>query len=174
MEASGRVSLHGHWELWGVALPVWAAMRAYADLPPHQQVAKLRALVSQWINFFQRTHHSSVQHLSHVHGSDQPWKDPLPITKGMMENCRMGGGTENFERYSKQKRPLATQDGLSELPKKLPADDLYKPKEEPASNDAAEPPERKHKTLCGETLFVSTVSQDQRFEVPTEELLCGI
>ena len=75
MEASGRGSLHGHWELWGVAMPVWAAMQAFADLPPHEQVAKLRALVSQWINFFQRTHHSSVQHLPYIHGSDHPGHD---------------------------------------------------------------------------------------------------
>ena len=81
MEASGRGSLHGHWELWGVAMPVWAAMQAFADLPPHEQVAKLRALVSQCINFFQRTYHSSVQHLPYIHGSDQPRKDLLPITQ---------------------------------------------------------------------------------------------
>ena len=91
MEASGRGSLHGHWELWGVAMPVWAAMQAFADMPPREQVAKLRALVLQWINFFQRTHHSSVQHLPYIHGSDQPWKDPLPITQAMMDNCRMDG-----------------------------------------------------------------------------------
>ena len=81
----------------------------FAGLPPHEQVAKRRTLVSQWINFFQRTHHSSVQHVSYMHGSDQPWKDPLPITQAMMDNCRMDGRAENFEGYSKQTRPLAVQ-----------------------------------------------------------------
>ena len=77
-------------------MPVWAAMQAFADLPPHEQVAKLRALVSQWVNFFQRTHHSSVQHLPYIHGNDQPWKDPLPITQAMVDNCRMDGRADNF------------------------------------------------------------------------------
>ena len=130
-------------------MAVWAAMKAFADLPPHVQVAKLRALVTQWINFFQRTHHSSVQHLPYIHGSDQPWKDPLPITQAMMNNCRMDGRAENFEGYSTQTRPLATQHPLFELPKKLPADDLYVSEETSASSDK---PERTQKTLCGETL----------------------
>ena len=149
MEASGRGSLHGHWELWGVAMAVWAAMQAFAELPPHEQIAKLRSLVTQWINFFQRTHHSSVQHLPYIHGSDQPWKDPLPITQAMMNNCRMDGRAEEFEGYSTQTRPLATQHPLFELPKKLPADDLYVSEQASASSDK---PERKQKTLCGETL----------------------
>ncbi len=72
MEASGRGSLHGHWELWGVAMPVWAAMQAIADMPPRKQVAKLRAMILQWLNFFQRAHHSSVQHMPYIHGSGQP------------------------------------------------------------------------------------------------------
>ena len=136
-------------------MAVWAAMKAFADLPPHVQVANLRALVTQWINFFQRTHHSSVQHLPYIHGSNEPWKDPLPITKAMMDNCRLDGRTENFEGYSKQTRPLATQHPLHELPTKLPADDLYEPQELPADDDAPpppDPPERKHKTMCGQTL----------------------
>ena len=66
-----------------------------------------------------------------------------------MDNCRMDGRAENFEGYSKQTRPLAVQHPLSELPKKLPADDLYEPQEVPAPHD---PPERKHKTMCGQTL----------------------
>ena len=115
MEASGRGSLHGHWEVWGIALAVWTAMKAFADLPPHEQVAKLRSLVTQWLNFFQRTHHSSVQHLPYIHGSNEPWKDPLPITKAMMDKCRLYGRVENFEGYSKQTRPLATQHPLHEL-----------------------------------------------------------
>ena len=45
MEARGRGSLHGHWVLWGVAMPAWAAMQAFANLPPHEQVAKLKAFV---------------------------------------------------------------------------------------------------------------------------------
>ena len=130
-------------------MPVWAAMQAFADLPPHEQVVKLRALVLQWINFCERTHHSSVQHLPYIHGRDQPWKDPLPITQAMMDNCRMDGRAEDFEGYSQQKRPLAVQHPLCELPKRLPADDLYEPQEVPAPPD---PPERKPKTMCGQTL----------------------
>ena len=149
MEASGRGSLHGHWELWGVAMPIWAAMQAFANLTPHEQVAKLRALVSQWINFFQRTHHSSVQHLPYIHGSAEPWKVPLPITQTMMHNCRMDGQPEDLEGYVKQKRPLAAQIPLCELPKKLPADNLYERQAVPAPLDL---PERKYKTMCGETL----------------------
>lgn len=149
MKASGRGSLHGHWELWGVAMPVWAAMQAFADMPPREQVAKLRALVLQWINFVQRTHQSSVQHVPYIHGSDQPWKDPLPITQAMMGNCRMDGRAEHVEGCLKQTRPLAAQQPLCELPKKLPPDDVYEPQEVPAPLD---PPEHKHKTMCGHTL----------------------
>lgn len=155
MEASGRGSLHGHWEVWGIALAVWTAMKAFADLPPHEQVAKLRSLVIQLLNFFQRPHHSSVQHLPYIHGSNEPWKDPLPITKAMMDNCRLDGRADNFEGYSKQTRPLAAQHPLYELPTKLPADDLYEPQELPADDDAPprpDPPERKQKTMRGETL----------------------
>ena len=90
-----------------------------------------------------------MQHLPYVHGSEEPSKDPLPITKSMMDNCRMDGRAENFEGYSKQTRPLAAQQPLCELPKKLPADDLYEPQDVPAPPD---PPERKHKTMCGQTL----------------------
>ena len=35
-------------------------------------------VVVQWLNFFQRSHHSSVQHLPLVHGESEPWKDPVP------------------------------------------------------------------------------------------------
>ena len=69
--------------------------------------------------------------------------------KAMMDKCRMDGRADNFEGYSKQTRPLAAQHPLCELPKKLPADDLYEPQEVPAPPD---PPERKHKTMCGQTL----------------------
>ena len=61
----------------------------------------------------------------------------------------MDGRAENFEGYSKQTRPLAVQGQLCELPKKLPADDLYVHQEVPAPPD---PPERIHKTMCGQTL----------------------
>ena len=64
-------------------------------------------------------------------------------------NCHMDGRAEIVEGYSKQTRPLAVQHPLCELPKKLPADDLYEPQEVPAPPD---PPERKHKTMCGQTL----------------------
>ena len=94
-----------------------------------------------------RDSHSSVEHLPYIHGSEQPWKAPLPITQAMMDNCRMDGRAENFEGYSKQTRPLAVQHPLCELPKRLPADDLYGPV--PAPPD---PPERKRKTMCGQTL----------------------
>ena len=61
----------------------------------------------------------------------------------------MDGRAENFEGYSKQTRPLAVQGPLCDLPKKLPADDLYVHQEVPAPPD---PPERIHKTMCGQTL----------------------
>ena len=130
-------------------MPVWTAMEAFAELPPNVQIAKLRALVSEWINYFQRSHHSSVQHLPYIHGSQEPWREPLPITRDMMKRCKMDGETENYEGYSKQTRPLAAQLPLYELPKKLPADNLYEPQLVHAPPDV---PERSHKTMCGQPL----------------------
>ncbi len=134
---------------WCVAMPLWAAMHTFADLPPHAQVAKLRALVLQWVNLFQRTHHNSAQHLPYIHGNDQPWKDPLPTTQAIIDMCRMDGRADKIEGYLKHTRPPAAQHPLCELPSELPADDLYEPQEVPAPPD---PPERKHKTTCGQTL----------------------
>ena len=70
-------------------------------------------------------------------------------SKAMMDNCRMDGRPKNCEGCSKQTRPLAMQLSLYELPKKLPPDDLYEPQEVPPLPDA---PERKQKTMCGQTL----------------------
>ena len=84
----------------------------------------------------------------------QPWErpaleGPVAYRPGHMGNCRMDGRTEHVERYSKQTRPLVAQHPLCELPKKLPADDVYEPQEVPAPSD---PPERNHKTVRGQTL----------------------
>ena len=100
-----------------------------------------------------------MQHLSYIHGSDQPWKDLLPITQAIMDNCRMDGRAEQFEGYSKQTRPLAAQRPLCELPKKLPADDVYEPQAAPAPSD---PPEHKRKPMRGQTL--SSCSQYRRIK----------
>ena len=92
LEASGRGALHGNWELFGVTQTIQDAIQAFAHLPPQQRIRKFKLVITQWLNHFQRTHHSSVQHLPLVHGGKNPWSEPLPITKQLMQACRMDGG----------------------------------------------------------------------------------
>lgn len=66
LEASGRGALHGHWEIWGVSMTMQNAMQEFADRPLTDKLRSLKYVVSQWLNFFQRTHHSSVKHLPKV------------------------------------------------------------------------------------------------------------
>ena len=52
LEASGRGSLHGHWEIWGVSLTMQTAIEQFADKPLQEKHSCLKNVVSQWINFF--------------------------------------------------------------------------------------------------------------------------
>ena len=147
--------------MFGVSMTMHEALRAFADLSPLEQLAKFKSLVTQWINFFQRSHHNSVQHLPLIHGNKEPWRDPLPITKDMTNKSRLDGRAEHFEGYVKQPRPLTAQCPLDELPKKLPPDDVYEP-----NTDVPPPselPEIKRKTMCGQTL--SSFPQYRRIQV---------
>ena len=150
LEASGRGSLHGHWELFGLTLTMKDAIEAFRDLSPHEKVTKLRHVVMEWLNFFQRSHHSSVQHLPFVYGGAETWSEPLPLTQTQLEACRMDGRQENVAGYKKATRPCAAQRPLDTLPKKLPKDDLYVPEED--SDIPPGPPQIKQKVLCGQTL----------------------
>ena len=102
LETSGRGSLHGHFELWAVSMSVQEAFERYSDLPAAERVEKLREVVSSWLNFFQRSHHSLVRHLPFVHAGEVPLPDPLPMTQSMMQRCRMDGGqgTPRRRKYS--------------------------------------------------------------------------
>ena len=62
----------------------------------------------------------------------------------------MDGLTDKFEGYEESDRPLATQQPIDSLPKKLPADNLYVPDAD--SEELPGPPEIKRKTLCGQVL----------------------
>ena len=152
LEASGRGSLHGHWQLWPVARTMLAAIRAFETLSPMQRVEQLRGVVVRWINFFQRTHHSSVRHLPLVYGGKQPGEE-LPMTKLMMKRCRMDGGKENMAGFERATRPLCTEKDPEELPWRLPRDSLYVPAED-ARADAEEVlgDIKKKQTLCGQSI----------------------
>ncbi len=106
----------------------------------------------QWLGFFQRSHHSSVQHLPLVQGGAEPWPEPLPITQQLMQNCRMDGRQEKMPGYEQSVRPLASQIPLGELPNKLPVDDLYVPNADALPEAPPGPPELKRTTLCGNVL----------------------
>ena len=151
LEASGRGSLHGHWQIWPVARTMFAAIHAFETLEPMQRVQQLRAVVVQWINFFQRTHHSSVRHLPLLYGGTE-LAEELPMTKSMMKNCRMDGQKENFEGFCTPTRPLCTEADLGALPPRLPRDCLYEPPEDPHADPQQVPVEVKKKTLCGQSI----------------------
>ena len=136
LEASGRGSLHGHWELWPIAASTHDAIEQFQDLPAAQKLEKLKSVVHQWLNFFQRTHHSSIEHLPKVFGQDTPGKS-LPITKSMMQRCRMDGQTDMYSGFCNQIRPQMTSVPTLDLPTKMPADDFYEPLRANAAADVS-------------------------------------
>ena len=149
LEASGRGSLHGHWEIWGVSLTMQTAMEQFADKPLQEKHSCLKNVVSQWINFFQRTHHSSVEHLPKVFGQATS-AQPMIVTQDMLHRCRMDGGEENVEGYRKQRRPCVTEVPKMDLPKRLPPDDLYEPADASFPEASAEP--MKKRSIRGQAL----------------------
>ena len=153
LEASGRGSLHGHWQLWPVAQTMLSAIQSFESLPEIERVQRLRAVVVEWLNFFQRTHHSSVRHLPVLYGGNIKQLHPeLPMTKSMMKTCYLDGQREQFPGYCTPTRPLCTDADITTLPARLPRDCLYGEVDVP--NDHAEqvPGERKQKTLCGQSI----------------------
>ena len=114
VEASGRGSFHGHWEIGGAGLTTQTAMEKFADKPWQEKHSCLKNVVSKWINFFQRTHHSSAEHLPKVFGREDS-AQPMIATQDMLHRCRMDGRPENLEGYQKQHRPRVT-----DRPKRLP------------------------------------------------------
>ena len=126
LEASGRGSLHGHWEIWPIAASTHDAIEQFQELPADQKLQKLKSLVHEWLNFFQRTHHSSVEHLPKVFGQDIPGT-PITITKNMMQRCRMDGHKDEYPGYCSQDRPQMTGVPTMDLPTRMPADALYEP-----------------------------------------------
>lgn len=126
LEASGRGSLHGHWELWALAETMQHAMAKFANLQPKEKLHKLKLVAAQWLNFFQRTHHSSIEHLPKIFGQDRT-TDPMIVTKDMIDRCRMDGQVDAYNGYTKQQRPKVTDTPVLELPKRLPPDDFYEP-----------------------------------------------
>ena len=149
LEASGRGSLHGHWEIWGVSLTMQTAIEQFADKPLQEKHSCLKNVVSQWINFFQRTHHSSVEHLPKVFGQATS-AQPMIVTQDMLHPCRMDGGEENLEGYRKQRRPCVTEVPKMDLPKRLPPDDLYEPADASFPETSAEP--MKKRLIRGQAL----------------------
>ena len=95
-------------------------------------------LVCQWTNFFQRTHHSSVEHLPKVFGQERTGA-PMILTQDMLNRCRMDGGEDSVERYHKKIRPSVTALSKLDLPKRLPPDDLYEPKDALVPDETSEP-----------------------------------
>ena len=134
LEASGRGSLHGHWEIWPIAASTHDAIEQFQDLPAAQKLQKLKTVVHQWLNFFQRTHHSSIEHLPKVFGQDTPGK-PMTITRSMMQRCRMDGQTDAYSGFCPQVRPQMTSVPTLDLPTKMPADELYEPHNADAEAD---------------------------------------
>ena len=135
LEASGRGSLHGHWEIWSIAASMQDAIEQFQDLPAAQKLQKLKSVVHQWLNCFQRTHHSSIEHLPKVFGQDTPGK-PLPITRSMMQRCRMDGQTDVYSGFRPQVRPQMTSVPTLDLPTRMPADEMYEPYNTDAASDA--------------------------------------
>ena len=142
LEASGRGALHGHWEIWGVSMTMQNAMQEFADRSLEEKHRCLKNVVSQWINFFQRTHHSSVEHLPKVFGQEGSGQ-PMILTQDMLHRCRMDGGQETLEGYRKQRRPLVTDIPKLDLPKRLPPDNFYEPEAEATTSNQAEPMKRR-------------------------------
>jgi hypothetical protein len=134
LEASGRGSLHGHWEVWSIAASMHDAIEQFQDLPAAQKLQKLKSVVHQWLNCFQRTHHSSVEHLSKVFGQDNTGK-PMTITRSMMQRCRMDGETDAYAGFCSQVRPQMTSVPTLDLPARMPADELYEPNKPDAEAD---------------------------------------
>ena len=151
LEASGRGALHGHWEIWGVSMTMQTAMQEFADRPLAEKLRSLKDVVSQWINYFQRTHHSSIEHLPKVFGQEQAGS-PMILTQDMLHRCRMDGGQENVEGYCKQRRPLVTEIPKLDLPKRLPADDLYEPSTQDAAKTASQSEPMKKRLIRGQAL----------------------
>ena len=138
LEASGRGSLHGHWEIWGVSLTMQGAIEQFADKTLQEKHSSLKNVVCQWINFFRRTHHSSVEHLPKVFGQEHTGA-PMILTQDMLSRCRMDGGEDSLEGYEKKRRPSVTAVPKLDLPKRLPVDDLYEPKDAPLPEANSEP-----------------------------------
>ena len=136
MEASGRGSLHGHWEIWALAETMQHAMARFQDLPPKEKLCKLKLVAARWLNFYQRTHHSSIEHLPKIFGQENA-AQPMIMTRDMLNRCRMDGQVDAYNGYKKQQRPLVTVVPGLDLPKKLPPDDFYEPK----VNESAVPEE---------------------------------
>ena len=53
LEASGRGSLHGHWEIWAVAAQVADALERFSDTPAPDKLRMMKRVVCEWLNFFQ-------------------------------------------------------------------------------------------------------------------------
>ena len=149
LEASGRGSLHGHWELWGLSLTMQGAIEQFADKTLQEKHSCLKNVVCQWINFFQRTHHSSVEHLPKVFGQEHTGA-PMILTQDMLNRCRMDGGEDSVEGYHKKRRPSVTALSKLDLPKRLPPDDLYEPKDALVPEETSEP--MKKRLVRGQTL----------------------
>ena len=128
LEASGRGSLHGHWELWALSLTVEEAMGRLSDRPPAERVQLLKTVVYEWINFFQRTHHSSAEHLPLLFGETST-QQPMIVTKDMLKGCRMDGQEDCQPGYVPQARPRVTSIPSVDLLNKLPPDDMCEPVE---------------------------------------------
>ena len=164
LEASGRGSLHGHWELWALAATMLQAMEKFQDLPPAEKLRKLKLVAAQWLNFFQRSHHSSVEHLPKIFGQDKA-AEHMVVTKDMMHRCRMDGQVDAYAGYRPQNRPLMTQTPMLDLPKKLTPDNIY----EPSAREHADNPEHtdnpeQSATASDNTPVVKSVGAQQSYD----------
>ena len=135
LEASGRGSLHGHWEIWALSALIADALARFSDKPAAERLRLMKRVVYDWINFFQRTHHSSAQHLPMVFQADAS-DEPMIVTQDMLRRCRMDGQTDAQAGYCPQPRPQMTSIPPMDLPKKLPVDNAYEPADtEPEPSD---------------------------------------
>ena len=65
IEASGRGSLHGHWEIWALSALVANALERFSDKLAAERLRLMKRVVYGWINFFQ---HSPQQRARFAHG----------------------------------------------------------------------------------------------------------
>ena len=64
------------------------AIEQFADKTLQEKHSCLKNVVCKWFNFFQRTHHSSVEHLPKVFGQEHTGA-PMILTQDMLNRCRM-------------------------------------------------------------------------------------